>query len=58
MGDIRNAYKTSVGKSEGKVSFGIPRRKQDGNIKMYLKQRLTIRTAFIWLVVMASGGLL
>jgi hypothetical protein len=31
MGAMRNAYDSSVGKSEGKTPFGIPRRRWDDN---------------------------
>jgi len=36
MGETRNAYKTLVGKPEGKKSFGRPRLRWDGNITMDL----------------------
>jgi hypothetical protein len=38
MGEMRNAYKMLVGKSEGKRSLGRPRRKRENNIKMDLKE--------------------
>jgi hypothetical protein len=34
MEDIRNSYKISAGKPEGKRSLGRPRRKCEDNIKM------------------------
>jgi hypothetical protein len=38
MGDMRNAYKILVGKSEGKRSLGRPRRKRENNIRMDLRE--------------------
>jgi hypothetical protein len=34
--DIRNAYQIFVGKPEGKRPLGIPIRRREDNIKMYL----------------------
>jgi len=36
--DIRNAYKTSVGKLEGKRPLRRPRRRWEDNIRMYLRE--------------------
>jgi hypothetical protein len=33
-GETRNAYRILVGKPEGKISLGRPRRRWVGNIKM------------------------
>ena len=33
MGEIRRAYKLTVGKPEGKGALGRPRRRWDGNMK-------------------------
>jgi hypothetical protein len=38
MGGKRNAYKTLVGKTEGRRLLGRPRRRWDSNIKMHLKE--------------------
>jgi hypothetical protein len=38
MGEKRNTYRILVGKPEGKRSLGIPRRKWEDNIKMYLRE--------------------
>jgi hypothetical protein len=37
MGEIRNAYKTLVGKPEGKRPLGRPRRRWEDNIRMALR---------------------
>jgi hypothetical protein len=37
IGDIRNLYKISVRKSEGKIPLGISGRKWEDNIKTSLK---------------------
>jgi hypothetical protein len=39
MGDKRNAYRTLVGKPEGKRPLRRPRRRWVGNIKMDLRER-------------------
>jgi hypothetical protein len=38
MGEKRNAYRTLVGKPEGKRPRGTPRRRWVGNIKIYLRE--------------------
>jgi hypothetical protein len=38
MGEKRNAYRTLVGKPEGKRPLGTPRRRWVGNIKMDLRE--------------------
>jgi hypothetical protein len=38
MAEMRNAYKTFVGKPEGKRPLGIPRCRQKDNIKMELRE--------------------
>jgi hypothetical protein len=37
VGDIRNAQKILVGKSEGKRPFGRPMSRREDNIKTYMK---------------------
>jgi hypothetical protein len=37
MGEMRNAYKILVGRPERRISFGIPRRRWDDNIRMDLR---------------------
>ena len=38
MGERRGAYRVLVGKPEGKGPIGRPRHRQEGNIKMDLKE--------------------
>jgi hypothetical protein len=38
MGEMRNAYKIFVGKSEGKRPPGIPRRRWEDDIRMDLRK--------------------
>jgi hypothetical protein len=38
MGEKRNAYRILVGKSEGKIPLGRPRRRWVDNIKMELRE--------------------
>jgi hypothetical protein len=38
MGDMRNAYKMSVGESEGKSLFGRSRRRWEENIRTDFKE--------------------
>jgi hypothetical protein len=38
MGEMRNAYKTLVGKPEGKRPFGRPSRRWEDNIKTDLRE--------------------
>jgi hypothetical protein len=40
MGEKRNAYRLFVGKPEGKIPLGRPRRKWVDNIKMIFRDRL------------------
>jgi hypothetical protein len=48
-----------VGKSEGKRSFGRPRRRWEDNIRMYLREYdENLWIGFIWLRIGFSGGLL
>jgi hypothetical protein len=37
-GKMRNAYKILVGKAEGKIPFGRPRRRWKDNIRMHLRE--------------------
>jgi len=37
-GDMRNMYKIFVGKPEGKIVFGRPRRRWENNIRMGLRE--------------------
>jgi hypothetical protein len=42
MGGMTNAYKTLVGKLEGKLQFWEPRRRWEDNIKIDLKKLTTL----------------
>jgi hypothetical protein len=55
MGEKRNAYRTLVGKPEGKRPLERPRRRWVDNIKMDLRE---IWIGLIWLRIGTSGGLL
>jgi hypothetical protein len=37
MGEMRNTYTILVGKPEGKRPLGRPRRKWEGDVRMYLR---------------------
>jgi hypothetical protein len=39
MGEMRNAYTILVGKPEGKIPLGRPRRAWEDNIKMDIKYK-------------------
>jgi hypothetical protein len=59
MGTKRNAYRTLVGKPEGKRSLGRPRRGREYNIKMDVGGRgWDVWAGLIWLRIGTSGGLL
>jgi hypothetical protein len=38
VGEMRNTYKTLVGKLEGKRQFGRPRHRWEDNIRMYSRE--------------------
>jgi hypothetical protein len=56
MGETRNAYRILVGKLEGKIPLGRPRRRRMDNIKMALREIGWI--GLIWLRIWTSEGLL
>jgi hypothetical protein len=39
MGDVRGAYSILVGKSEGRIPLGRPRRRWEDNNKMELREK-------------------
>jgi hypothetical protein len=39
MGEVRNAYSTLVGRSEGKIPLGRPRCRWECNIRLNLRER-------------------
>jgi hypothetical protein len=59
IGEIRNAYKILVRRSEGKRSLETPRRRWVDNITMGLRERRwEVWTGFIWLRIRTNGGLM
>jgi ribosome biogenesis protein Nip4 len=38
MGEVRGAYNILVGRPEGRIPLGRPRRRWEDNIKMYLRE--------------------
>jgi hypothetical protein len=56
IGETRNAYRTLVGKPEGKRPLGRPRHRWVYNIKIDLNGMLW--TGSIWLTIGTSRGLL
>jgi hypothetical protein len=62
MGEKMNAYRSLVGKPEGKRPLGKPRRRWVHNVKMDLGEiglgGGAVLTGFVWLRIAASGGLL
>ena len=58
MGETRGAYRALVGKPEGWIPLGRPRRRWENNIKMILKKWAgNAWTGLIWLRIGTSGGL-
>jgi hypothetical protein len=57
-GEKRNAYRTLVGKPDGKRPLGRARRRCVDNIKMGLRQNGVVWTGLIRLRIGTSGGLL
>jgi len=51
MGDVRNSYKTVVGKHEGKRPLGRTTRRWEDNIGMGLRETGS------WLIIGTSDGL-
>jgi hypothetical protein len=60
MGEMRNANKILVGKSEWKSPLGRPRRRYEDDIRMNFREIgwECVWTAFIWLRIGTIGGLL
>jgi hypothetical protein len=58
-GEKRNAYRVSVGKTEGKTPLGRRRRRWEDNIKMDLGEiDRVLCTEFTWLRIRTTGGFL
>jgi hypothetical protein len=56
MGDKRNAHKMLVGKPEGKIPLGRPRRRWDDNIKIDLWEIDLEVVDWIYLPRIRTGG--
>jgi hypothetical protein len=57
MKEMRNTYKISVGKPEGKGPVERTRRRWKFNIKRILKKDVRVWAGFIWLGIGTTGGL-
>jgi hypothetical protein len=58
MGEERKLYKVLVGKPEGKIPLGRPRRMWEDGIRMDLREiGLRVWTGFDWLRTVTGGGL-
>jgi hypothetical protein len=59
MGEERKVYKVLVGKPEGKISLGRPRRRREDGIRMDLREiGLGVWIGFDWLRTGTASGLL
>jgi hypothetical protein len=59
MGEGRGTYRVLVGRPEGKIPLGRPRRRCEDNIKMDLGEiGIDGATGFGWLRIGSNGGLL
>jgi hypothetical protein len=59
MGEGRNVYRVLVGKPEGKIPLGRPRRRWEDGIKMDLEEiGWGVWSGFTWLRIGTVGGLL
>ncbi|KAJ4444315.1 hypothetical protein ANN_06107 [Periplaneta americana] len=58
MGESRNAYRVLVGRPEGKIPLGRPRRRWEDNIKMDLREVGYDETGLILLRIRINGGLM
>jgi hypothetical protein len=59
MGDMRNAYKILVGKSEVKIPLRRPRHKCEDNIKMDIMEvGLKVWARLFWFRIRTGGRLL
>jgi hypothetical protein len=57
QGDRRGKYRVLVGKPEGMIPLGKPRRRWEDNIKMDLQEVGSGGwTGLIWLKIRTSGG--
>jgi hypothetical protein len=58
MGERIGAYRILMGRPEGRRPLGRPRRRWEGNIKMYIQGVWGVWTGWIWLKIGTGGGLL
>jgi hypothetical protein len=58
MGEERKGYKVLVGKPEGKIPLGRPRRRWEDGVRMDLREGLGVWIGFDWLRTGTGGGLL
>jgi hypothetical protein len=58
MGEKRNAYRLLLGKPEGKIPLGRPRRRWVDNIRMDLGEVGVMWTGLVWLRIGTGGELL
>jgi hypothetical protein len=59
MGEVRNAYEILVESREGKIKLGGPERREEEDIKLYLKRTGCENLNWVvWLRIRSSGMLL
>jgi hypothetical protein len=58
IGEGKGAYRILVGRPEGRIPFGRPRRRWEDNIKMDLQEEGWEGVDWIWLRLGTGGGLL
>jgi len=56
MGEGRGVYRVLVGKPEGKIPLGRPRRRWEDNIKRDLRKVGGVETGWSWLWIGTDGG--
>jgi len=56
MGEGRGVQRILVLKPEEKMSFGLPRRRWEGNVKMDLREMGGVEIGLIWLRKGTDGG--
>ena len=58
MGEGRGVYRVLVGKREGKIPLGRPRRRWEDNIKIFRKWDVGVWSRWSWLRIGTGGGYL
>ena len=56
MGEGRGVHRVLVGKPEGKMPLGRPKRRWEDNIKMDLQEVGGVETGWSWLRIGTGGG--